>query len=156
GRASLPNDVSELKQDLRIEWDKLGDYQPRWNAAPTNDLPVVTSSEVGRTLELMRWGLIPSWAKDMKIARTTFNARAEGIDTKALSGGVWRGGRRSLFFADGYSEGRDPDKQPFAMALGTRGLMTFAGLWDVWRAPDGTTIRSFAIIPPPANALAAT
>ena len=44
GRASLPNDVSELKQDLRIEWDKLGDYRPRWNAAPTSDLPVVTSS----------------------------------------------------------------------------------------------------------------
>ena len=56
GRASLPNDVSELKQDLRIEWDKLGDYKPRWNAAPTTDLPVVTSSEIGRALELMRWG----------------------------------------------------------------------------------------------------
>ena len=39
GRASLPNDVSELKQDLRIEWDKLGDYKPHWNAAPTTDLP---------------------------------------------------------------------------------------------------------------------
>lgn len=77
GRASLPNDVSELKQDLRIEWDKLGDYRPRWNAAPTSDLPVVTSASGGRTLEVMRWGLIPSWAKDSKIARSTFNARAE-------------------------------------------------------------------------------
>jgi putative SOS response-associated peptidase YedK len=156
GRASLPNDVSELKQDLRIEWDKLGDYQPRWNAAPTTDLPVVTSSEIGRTLELMRWGLIPSWAKDMKIARTTFNARAEGIDTKPAFRGAWKARRRCLVVADGYYEWRDTDKQPFAMALGNRGLMTFAGLWDIWRAPDGTTTRSFAIITTRANALAAT
>ena len=104
GRASLPNDVSELKQDLRIEWDKLGDYKPHWNAAPTTDLPVVTSSEIGRTLELMRWGLIPSWAKDMKIARTTFNARAEGIDTKPAFRGAWKAGRRCLVVADGYYE----------------------------------------------------
>jgi len=156
GRASLPNDVSELKQDLRIEWDKLGDYKPRWNAAPTSDLPVVTSSEIGRALELMRWGLIPSWAKDKKIARTTFNARAEGIDTKPAFRGAWKAGRRCLVVADGYYEWRQNDRQPFAMALGNRGLMTFAGLWDLWREPDGTTIRSFAIITTRANALAAT
>jgi len=98
GRASLPNDVSELKQDLRIEWDKLGDYKPRWNAAPTSDLPVVTSSSGHRTLALMRWGLIPSWAKEpakepaknSKIGRSTFNARAEGIDTKPAFRGAWK------------------------------------------------------------------
>ena len=101
GRASLPNDVSELKQDLRIEWDKLGDYQPRWNAAPTSDLPVVTSSpDGGRTLHLMRWGLIPPWAKDGKIARTTFNARAEGIDRKPAFRNAWKAGRRYLVVAE--------------------------------------------------------
>jgi putative SOS response-associated peptidase YedK len=156
GRASLPNDVSELKQDLRIEWDKLGDYRPRWNAAPTSDLPVVTSSARGRTLELMRWGLIPPWAKDSKIARTTFNARAEGIDHKPAFRNAWQAGRRCLVVADGYYEWRDTDRQPFAMALGNRGLMTFAGLWDFWRAPDGATIKSFTIITTRANALAAT
>ena len=156
GRASLPNDVSELKQDLRIEWDKLGDYRPRWNAAPTSQLPVVTSSASGRTLERMRWGLIPSWARDSKIARTTFNARAEGIDSKPAFRNAWQAGRRCLVVADGYYEWRDTDRQPFAMALGNRGLMTFAGLWDLWRAPDGATIKSFTIITTRANALAAT
>jgi putative SOS response-associated peptidase YedK len=155
GRASLPNDVSELKQDLGIEWDKLGDYKPCWNASPTSNLPVVTSSSGNRTFELMRWGLIPSWAKDKKIARTTFNARAEGIDTKPAFRGAWKAGRRSLVIADGYYEWRHTDKQPFAMALGNRGLMTFAGLWDLWRGPDGTTVKSFAIITTRANALAA-
>jgi putative SOS response-associated peptidase YedK len=156
GRASLPNDVSELKQDLRIEWDKLGDYRPRWNAAPTSELPVVTSSANGRTLELMRWGLIPSWAKDSKIARTTFNARAEGIGSKPAFRNAWQAGRRCLVVADGYYEWRDTDRQPFAMALGNRGLMTFAGLWDLWRTPDGATIKSFTIITTRANALAAS
>ena len=157
GRASLPNDVSELKQDLRIEWDKLGDYRPRWNAAPTSDLPVVTSSpDRGRTLEIMRWGLIPSWAKDGKIARTTFNARAEGIDSKPAFRNAWKAGRRCLVVADGYYEWRQIDKQPFAMALGNRGLMTFAGLSDCWRAPDGATIKSFTIITTRANDLAAS
>jgi len=157
GRASLPNDVSELKQDLRIEWDKLGDYRPRWNAAPTSDLPVVTSSpDRGRTLEVMRWGLIPSWAKDSKIARSTFNARAEGIGSKPAFRNAWKAGRRCLVVADGYYEWRQKDKQPFAMALGNRGLMTFAGLWDLWRAPDGATIKSFTIITTRANDLAAS
>jgi putative SOS response-associated peptidase YedK len=161
GRASLPNDVSELKQDLRIEWDKLGDYQPRWNAAPTSDLPVVTASpDRGRTLEVMRWGLIPSWAEEWakasKIARTTFNARAEGIDSKPAFRGAWKAGRRCLVVADGYYEWRQNDKQPFAMALGNRGLITFAGLWDLWKASDGATIKSFTIITTRANDLAAT
>jgi len=157
GRASLPNDVSELKQDLRIEWDKLGDYRPRWNAAPTSDLPVVTSSpDRGRTLEVMRWGLIPSWAKDSKIARSTFNARAEGIGSKPAFRNAWKAGRRCLVAADGYYEWRQKDKQPFAMALGNRGLMTFAGLWDLWSAPDGATIKSFTIITTRANDLAAS
>jgi len=155
GRASLPNDVSELKQDLRIAWDKLGDYRPRWNAAPTSDLPVVTSTFGERTLEVMRWGLIPSWAKDSKVGRSTFNARGEGIETKPAFRNAWKAGRRCLVIADGYYEWRQTDKQPFAMALGNRGLMTFAGLWDLWRAPDGTAIKSFTIITTRANELAA-
>lgn len=60
GRARLPTDVSELKQDLRIAWDKLGACRPRWNAAPTTDLPVVTSTREGRILKVTRWGLVPS------------------------------------------------------------------------------------------------
>ena len=57
--------------------------------------------------------------------------------------------------ADAYYEWRQTDRQPFAVALGNRGPMTFAGLWDSWRAPDGATIKSFAIITTRANALLA-
>lgn len=153
GRAKLPEDVSELKLDLRIEWDKLGDFRPRWNAAPTTDLPVVTSVQGRRTLEMMRWGLIPSWAKDIKIGYSTFNARAEFIDTKPTFRGAWNAGRRCLVIADGYYEWRKTDRQPFAVALKNRGPMTFAGLWEQWDSTDGKIIRSFTIITTPANDL---
>jgi putative SOS response-associated peptidase YedK len=153
GRAKLPDDVSEIKLDLKIDWDELGDYKPRWNAAPTSQLPVVVSRDGERTLTAMRWGLVPSWATDIKIGYSTFNARAEGIATRPAFRSAWQAGRRCLVIADGYYEWRDSDKQPFAVALGNRGPMTFAGLWDVWRAPDGTALKSFAIVTTAANAL---
>jgi putative SOS response-associated peptidase YedK len=105
----------------------------------------------------MRWGLIPSWARpepqSLKIGYSTFNARAEGIGTRPAFRGAWKAGRRCLVIADGYYEWREADKQPFAVALGNRGPMTFAGLWDASRTPDGETLKSFAIITTNANAL---
>jgi putative SOS response-associated peptidase YedK len=155
GRAKLHDDVSEIKLDLKIDWDEIRDYQPCWNAAPTSKLPVVISTNGERTLTLMRWGLVPSWANDIKIGRSTFNARAEGIETRPAFRQAWQAGHRCLVIADGYYEWRDADKQPFAGALGNRGLMTFAGLWDLWRAPNGTVLKSFAIITTTANDLLA-
>jgi putative SOS response-associated peptidase YedK len=151
GRAKLPDDVSEIKLDLAIDWDEIGDYQPRWNAAPTSKLPVVVSKNGERTLTLMRWGLIPSWARDIKIGYSTFNARAEGVETRPAFRAAWKAGRRCLVVADGYYEWRDADKQPFAVGLSNRGPMTFAGLWDLWRAPDGEPLKSFTIITTVAN-----
>ena len=92
GRAKLPDDVSEIKLDLKIDFDEIGDYQPRWNAAPTSQLPVVVSRNGKRILTLMRWGLVPSWAKDIKIGHSTFNARAEGIETRPAFRGAWKAG----------------------------------------------------------------
>src|SRR3974377_1560990 len=57
GRAKLPDDVSENKLDLKIDFDEIGDYRPRWNAAPTSKLPVVISAAGSRILTLMRWAL---------------------------------------------------------------------------------------------------
>jgi putative SOS response-associated peptidase YedK len=152
GRAKLPEDVSEIKLDLKIDWDEIGEYRPRWNAAPTSKLPVVVSQNGQRTLTLMHWGLVPSWASDSKVGYSTFNARAEGIATRPAFRAAWKAQRRCLVIADGYYEWRDADKQPFAVALSNRGPMTFAGLWERWRAPDGNGFSSFAIITTRANA----
>jgi putative SOS response-associated peptidase YedK len=126
GRAKLPDDVSEIKLDLKIDFDQIGDYQPRWNAAPTSKLPVVVAMAGRRTLTSMRWGLIPSWAKDPKLGYSTFNARAETLATRPAFRSAWQAGRRCLVLADGYYEWRDTDKQPFAVALAHRGPMTLA------------------------------
>ena len=96
GRAKLPDDVSEIKLDLKIDFDQIGNYRPRWNAAPTSKLPVVVSAAGSRILTLMRWGLVPSWAKDLKIGFSTFNARAESLTTRAAFRGAWQAGRRCL------------------------------------------------------------
>jgi putative SOS response-associated peptidase YedK len=83
GRAKLPDDVSEIKLDLKIDFDEIGAYQPRWNAAPTTKLPVVVARGGQRILTAMHWGLVPattqSWAQARKIGHSTINARAEGI-----------------------------------------------------------------------------
>jgi putative SOS response-associated peptidase YedK len=153
GRAKLPDDVSELKLDLKIDWDEITAYKPKWNAAPTSKLPVVVTRDGQRTLTLMRWGLVPSWAKNRKIGHSTFNARAEGIDTRPAFRAAWKAGRRCLVIADAYYEWRDQDRQPFAVALSNRGPMTLAGLWDCWTAPNSEEITSFTIITTTANAL---
>ena len=151
GRAKPPEDVSEIKLDLKIDFDETADYQPRWNAAPTSQLPVVISNLRQRTLTLMRWGLVPAWAKNIKIGHSMFNARAEDIANRPAFRGAWKAGRRCLVVADGYYEWRDSDRQPFAVALGNRGPMTFAGLWDIWHGPDGKPLKSFAIVTTKAN-----
>lgn len=154
GRAKLPEDVSEIKLDLKIAFDEISDYRPRRNAAPSSLLPVVISQDGRRILTLMRWGLVPSWAKSIKIGYSTFNARAEDIETRPAFRNAWKTGRRCLVIADAYYEWRKSDKQPFAVALGNRGPMIFAGLWDLWHdrsALDKGPVRSFAIVTTQAN-----
>jgi putative SOS response-associated peptidase YedK len=158
GRAKLPQDVSEIKLDLAIDWDEIGDYRPRWNAAPTSQLPVVVSRQRRRLLTLMRWGLVPSWAKTIATGRSTFNARAEDVRTRPAFRGAWTAGRRCLVIADAYYEWRASDKQPFAVALADRGPMPLAGLWDNWCDPatkDGKPLQSFAILTTTANEMLA-
>lgn len=157
GRVRLADDYSAIKIDLRLDEIVDRSYIPRWNVPPTEMLPVVTSHEGKRRLEPMRWGLIPSWAKDAKVGFSTFNARADTVDTKPAFKGAWSKGRRCLIVTDGFYEWKKLDlkgkeKQPYAIALGNRGPMIMAGLWEPWKSPDGW-IRSCTIITTDANEL---
>ena len=87
GRAKLETDVSEIKIAFRIPPEyPTPNFAPSWNVAPTDNLPIVRyDAKAGsRTLDLMRWGLVPYWAKDIKIGFSTINAMAETVDTKAV------------------------------------------------------------------------
>jgi putative SOS response-associated peptidase YedK len=155
GRVRLAADHSEIKIDLGLAEILRDTYEPRWNVPPTSTLPVVTSANGIRRLEPMRWGLIPAWAKDTKMAFSTFNARADGIDTKPAFRGAWKAGRRCLIVIDGFYEWRKSDKQPFSVSLGNRAPMLLAGLWEDWRTPTGEKIRSCTIVTTDADELLA-
>jgi len=98
-------------------------------------------------LDLMRWGLIPFWAKDIKISYPTINAMAETVETKPAFREAFRR-RRCLLPVDNFYEWEKigKERQPYAIALADRGIMALAGLWEMWRSPTGETVRSFTVI----------
>ncbi|MDX1540107.1 MAG: SOS response-associated peptidase [Geminicoccaceae bacterium] len=130
----------------------------RYNIAPTQDVPVVrrTRDGGGRELAMVRWGLVPFFAKDPSVGNRMINARLEGLASKpAFREPVRR--RRCLIPADGFFEWRKDGrkKQPYLIRRKDGGLFAFAGLWDVWRGPDGRSLHSCTIITGPANELVA-
>lgn len=133
-------------------------YPPRHNGAPTQEIAAVRFNEAdgARHLDLLRWGLVPHWAKDPAIGNRLINARAEGIDAKPAFRDAFRR-RRCLVPADGFYEWqrRDDGRQPFAIALADGGPMALAGLWENWRDPAGNWVRSFTIVTTVANRLLA-
>src|SRR6202521_4694075 len=159
GRARLSSDVSEIKVVFRIPPERPApNIAPSWNVAPTDPLSIVhyDAKEGARALEVMRWGLIPYWAKDIKIGFSTINARAEEGDTKPAFREAFQR-RRCLVPVDNFYEWKKTavGKQPYAIALADRGLMALAGLWETWRSPARERVRTFAIITTPPTEMCA-
>jgi putative SOS response-associated peptidase YedK len=159
GGARLSSDVSEIKLVSSIPPDRpTPNIAPSWNVAPTDPLPVVRydarASE--RTLDVMRWGLVPFWAREIKVGFSNINAKAEGIEGKPAFREAFQQ-RRCLVPVDNFYEWKKTatGKQPYAIALADRGLMALAGLWETWRSPAGERVRTFAIITTTPNELCA-
>ena len=133
----------------------LPNLAPSWNVAPTQAVMVVRRHpETGdRHLDLLRWGLVPHFTKDLKAARKPINARSETAGTSGMFRGALAA-RRCLVPADAFYERKaEPDgKQPYAIARTDGTPMAFAGLWEGWRYPDGEALRTFTIITTAANA----
>ncbi len=131
-------------------------WEPTWNMAPTRDAPVVRLHPQTRErhLDLLRWGLLPRWAKDPKTTRQPINARAETLATSPMFRDALAR-RRCLVPADVFYEWQatEAGKQPYAIARADGQPMAFAGLWEGWRGPDGTVLRTFAIVTTDANSL---
>jgi putative SOS response-associated peptidase YedK len=130
--------------------------EPTWNMAPTRDAPVVRlhPETRARHLDLLRWGLVPHWAKDPKSVRQPINARAETVATAPMFRDALAR-RRCLVPADVFYEWQaiDGAKQPYAIARADGQPMAFAGLWEGWRGADGTVLRSFTIVTTNANSV---
>jgi len=126
--------------------------------APTDSLPVVRYDQKAaqRSLDLLRWGLIPYWSKDIKVGFANINAKAEGIETRPAFRQAFER-RRCLVPVDSFYEWKKTDtgKQPYAIALADRGIMALAGLWENWKSSAGEWVRSFAIVTTEPNELCA-
>ena len=125
--------------------------QPRYNIAPTQDAPVVRLAEdrASREMAMLRWGLVPGWAKDLAIGAKMINARAESVTEKPSFRSAFAK-RRCLVPADGFYEwhaaaAKGQPKQPFLIARADRQPFFMAGLWERWKGPDGP-VESFTIL----------
>jgi putative SOS response-associated peptidase YedK len=145
--------------DIRVRWNldrDLPEYTPRFNVAPETSptIPVIIRHLGSNECRLMQWGLIPSWAKDPTIGNQTINARAESLTEKPAFKHLV-GSRRCIIPADGFYEWRKEGKRkvPMWVYFKTKEPFGLAGLWDVWRKPDGRRVESFTIITTEPNEL---
>ena len=133
------------------------DFPDRFNVAPTAAMPVVRSSDDGRELALLRWGLVPVWAKDAAAGARAINARAETVAEKPTFRGPLRR-RRCVVPASGFYEWRRDGgrKQPWFFHGADGEPLGLAGLWDRWVDPaTGEALESYAIVTTTPNALVA-
>ena len=123
--------------------------EARYNIAPSQAVPAYVAGQNAAQVRMLRWGLIPAWAKDAKMAWHTINARAETVVEKPAYRGAWRAGRRCVIPASGWYEwlAEGKLKQPwYVHPADDTNPVGLAGLWDSWRQPDGTPLDTCTII----------
>ena len=167
GRYTAAKDFGELIKLMGVVMARVPFFAPRYNIAPTQMAPVIFHERHQPAVKLMRWGLIPSWAKDESVGNALINARSETIESRTAFREAFKH-RRCLIPADSFFEWqeRDGKRQPFRVMLKSGEPFCFAGLWDRWirppaagkfvtdldEAPASETIESFTIITWAANA----
>jgi putative SOS response-associated peptidase YedK len=142
--------------DLRVRFatqNELPGLPSRYNIAPSQQVVIVTNR---REMQLVRWGLLPHWAKDAKFGGKTINARAESVATKPSYRGPFRY-RRCLIPATGFYEwlATPEGKIPYHICLKSGEVFGMAGLYDTWTDAEGNEVRTCAIITTAANELMA-
>ena len=153
GRFTLSQPINAIASAFNIA--QIPPLEPRYNIAPTQLIPSILSAPGGeKQLQMLRWGLIPSWAKDAKISAKLINARAETVSEKPSFKAAFKR-RRCLIIADGFYEWQrqEKKKQPYYFRLQNAQLFAFAGLWEQWKSPDEDIINSCTILTTEANDL---
>lgn len=152
GRFTLSTSSEGIASAFQLS--EVPQLQPRYNIAPTQLVSTVlhTAENNNRQFQQLRWGLIPSWAKDPQIGARLINARAETVAEKPSFRSAFRH-RRCLVVADGFYEWQRQErkKQPYYFRFQNEQPFAFAGLWERWRSPDGEEIQSCTILTTEAN-----
>jgi len=154
GRYALYGPASRLRVQFGASIDEMPpDFGPRYNAAPMQMLPVVRERPNGKwVVHLLRWGLIPSWAKEESIAAKLINARGETVAEKPSFRAAHKA-RRCIVPASGFYEWKAiaDGKQPYYIHPANDELFGFAGLWERWTKPDGEPLDTFTVVTTDAN-----
>ena len=153
GRFTLSQQAPAIASVFQL--NQVPTIEPRYNIAPTQPVAtVLQTSARERQFQLLRWGLIPAWAKDATMGSRLINARAETVAEKPSFRSAFRH-RRCLVIADGFYEWRRQEgkKQPFYFRMQNQQPFAFAGLWEHWQDPKGEAINSCTILTTEANEL---
>jgi putative SOS response-associated peptidase YedK len=157
GRYELHTPVEEVARRFdAVLTDAARALPPRYNIAPTLQVPVLRQGRRGREIEAMTWGLTPSWAKDRSGVKP-INARAETVFERPMfRNAIAR--RRCLLPADGFYEWRrgPARKQPYHVGMADGSLLALAGVWEYWAQEGQEPLVSCCIVVTDANALMAT
>jgi len=139
--------MQSIIEELAIdEWDD-DSCEPSYNIAPTQSSPILIEDEGIRSIRSMKWGLIPSWAKDESIGPKMINARAETLTEKPSFQNLVTQ-NRCIVIADGYFEWKRSSEgsQPYYIFHPDKKLLPMAGLWTTWLHPSGKEIHSYTVI----------
>ena len=154
GRFTLSQTAEAIYQTFHV--NKIPDVEAQYNIAPTQMVAAVLYNPESnqREFQKLRWGLIPSWAKDLGMGAKLINARAETAAEKPAFRSAFKH-RRCLVVADGFYEWQTKEgkKQPFYFHLKEGKPFGFAGLWEQWRSPQGEEITSCTILTTKCNEL---
>ncbi len=155
GRFTLTASPEQLAMRFDAELPTF-DYHPRYNIAPGQMITAVIAHEGKNRIGELKWGLVPSWAKDEKIGYKTLNAKAETVHEKPAFKTAFQR-RRCISPADGFYEWQKSgdDKQPMRILLKNHQIFGMAGLYDTWLAPDGSKLHSCTLITTKPNGLVA-
>jgi putative SOS response-associated peptidase YedK len=145
GRFVLTPKLQKIIAQFGVTAVNVDDVLPSYNVAPSKLVPVVTYAEKiqQRQIELMKWGLVPGWAKDPKVGNKMINARAETVATKFRRNFAER---RCLVPANGFFEWHVTTRQPYFIKVKSADMLGFAGIWASWKTPAGDKLHSFSII----------
>ena len=144
GRYSLTTPPDAMRE--LFDFAEIPNLAPRYNLAPTQGAPVVLNIDGQRHLKILRWGLVPAWARDTSGAARLINARSETVAEKPSFRAAFAV-RPCLVPADGFYEWqkRGQEKQAYRIELQDRRAFAFAGIWEKWQGPDGH-VESFSIL----------
>jgi putative SOS response-associated peptidase YedK len=147
GRYASSANPDDLVSHFRVEEPPEEVLPPSYNVAPTDPVYVVMERHDHRLLKVVRWGLVPSWAKDPKGAARLINARRESVADKPAFRAAYQR-RRCLVPADGYFEWQQQGghKQPYFLAARDRSPLAMAGLYEVWKGPDEQLLWTCTVI----------